>query len=521
MQMRLRLRRNFNWAMLITLLALLIASATSIQAVNIGNHQVDFIAVEYNTPSSGRSTWYYKVTSGANPEISHVTFALGGCLKILDAGTWNGSNTNSRSSGAGSPDPSNFPANPKTDPTTGTTGQKFNRGFAVGETRYYYITVDGNYAAQNITVALKGGPGFVSGTVTGPSPTCAIASTPTATRTPTRTPVPPTATPTNTPTKTPVPPTVTPTSTATRTPTNTPVPPTATPTNTPTNTPTATATATNTSTATPTATATTTPIPLEPDFEITKRLNTLEPVRTGEMISFTIRITNTGNVTISELPLNDTYQTAFLVYVGSSPYSDDNISDGSINWSDLTAAASTGFDRDLEPGESFEVVVEFVAKADTTSLPNGATVNTATVNGAFYDPDGPGGTPPQGPLPPKSAQDDVVIFAPTAVAVSTFMLGSQPGEVEIQWQTINETKILKFNLYRVSDNSRTHLISLPAARIGQPAGHTYTYRDTSATSGILHTYWLEIIGPNNSVSAIDLGSIYASDWMLYLPLTQR
>ena len=55
--------------------------------------------------------------------------------------------------------------------------------------------------------------------------------TPTATNTPTNTPVTPTATPTNTPTNTPVPPTMTPTNTATAapTPTNTPVPPTPTP----------------------------------------------------------------------------------------------------------------------------------------------------------------------------------------------------------------------------------------------------------------------------------------------------
>ena len=57
-----------------------------------------------------------------------------------------------------------------------------------------------------------------------------VADTPTPTDTPTNTPVADTPTPTNTPTNTPIVPTATPTNT----PTNTPVPPTATPTNTPT-----------------------------------------------------------------------------------------------------------------------------------------------------------------------------------------------------------------------------------------------------------------------------------------------
>lgn len=92
--------RKLSWMVVVlTLLALLIANTATIQAVQIGNHQVDFIAVEYNTPGSNQSTWYYKVTSGSGPAISHVTFALGTCATIVDAGTWNGTSTNSRTSG--------------------------------------------------------------------------------------------------------------------------------------------------------------------------------------------------------------------------------------------------------------------------------------------------------------------------------------------------------------------------------------------------------------------------------------
>jgi hypothetical protein len=148
-------------------------SATALHAVQIGNDEVNFITVEYDTPAPGQSTWYYEVKSGSGPAISHVTFELGACVTILDAGTWDGpNNTSNRTSGGGDPDPSSFPASPKTDPTTGITGLKFDEEFDGGETRYYYFTVDGNYEVADTTVATKGGPGFDTGTVKGVSPSC-------------------------------------------------------------------------------------------------------------------------------------------------------------------------------------------------------------------------------------------------------------------------------------------------------------------------------------------------------------
>lgn len=138
----------------------------------IGNDAVDFIAVEYNTPTAGASTWYYTVTSGCGPAISHTTFGLAGCYQILDAGIWNGVNTNSRVSGGGSPVPGAFPAPPQSDPTTGILGLKFDLGFAGGEVRHYYFTVNANAATGTITVATEGGSGYDAGLLPGPIQTC-------------------------------------------------------------------------------------------------------------------------------------------------------------------------------------------------------------------------------------------------------------------------------------------------------------------------------------------------------------
>lgn len=155
-------------AFVVVLLAGLVLAPAAALAVSIGNHNVDFNGYLLNYPSSGQSTWFYTITSnsgGGGPAISHVTFALGGCLTLVDAGTWSGTVPSpvTLNSGAGSP----VLASP--DPTTGVTGIKFDQGFSSGETRRYYFTVTGALGEGPNTIALKGGPGFVASSVNGPS----------------------------------------------------------------------------------------------------------------------------------------------------------------------------------------------------------------------------------------------------------------------------------------------------------------------------------------------------------------
>jgi hypothetical protein len=150
-------------------LSLVLASFAPALAVTVGNDIINFSGVRYDYPAPGQSTWYYEVTSGSRPAISHVTWELNlDCLDVLDAGTWDGTNQDNLNSGDGSPVIG-------TDPTTGITGIKFDEGFAEGETRYYYFTVDGNYAQDSsVVVASKGGSDFDTANITGPSPFCEI-----------------------------------------------------------------------------------------------------------------------------------------------------------------------------------------------------------------------------------------------------------------------------------------------------------------------------------------------------------
>lgn len=157
-------RRSLAFVALIAaLVAGLALSPAPAMATAIGNHDVTYVGYLNNYPSAGQSTWFYTVTSGSGPALSHITFALGGCLVYVGAGTWSGSlPTPSLNSGAGSPVFG-------TDPTTGVTGVKFDQGFNGGQTRNYYFTVTGAESEGSILVAPKAGPGFTTGFVGGPS----------------------------------------------------------------------------------------------------------------------------------------------------------------------------------------------------------------------------------------------------------------------------------------------------------------------------------------------------------------
>lgn len=150
-----------------------LGASVTLSPVGPGGHTITFVEVRYDYPAAGQSTWYYTVFSKGPPAISHVTFGLD-CptIQILGAGTWDGINYDSLDAGKGKPEPNSFPSGPKGDPTTQTSGIKFDLGFNENQTRHYYFTVNGNYDATDITVAVKAGPGFGTGKIPGPNGDC-------------------------------------------------------------------------------------------------------------------------------------------------------------------------------------------------------------------------------------------------------------------------------------------------------------------------------------------------------------
>ena len=172
-------------------------------------------------------------------------------------------------------------------------------------------------------------------------------------------------------------------------------------------------------------------------------------MRVGELITFRIRITNTGSSVITGLPLADSFNMDFLTYLNASiaPNSGPGAGPtGQLIWNDLTGALG-----ELLPGAGVEVLVNFQAKADTTAEAGTVTVNTATVSGITADPDGAAGPAPRfpDPLPPQSAQAPVGIVNPTATLLSGGQALLTAAGVEVSWQTVSEVNVAGFNLLRV------------------------------------------------------------------------
>ena len=112
------------------------------------------------------------------------------------------------------------------------------------------------------------------------------------------------------------------------------------------------------------------PIPL---LEVNKALidPSVGPAISGQVITFGLNITNTSPITITSLPLQDTFNEDHLTFIGASPIPDEVVS-GAIAWNDLT----TLFGH-LSPGAIVSTTVSFVVDelpSTITHIQNFATV---------------------------------------------------------------------------------------------------------------------------------------------------
>ena len=99
-------------------------------------------------------------------------------------------------------------------------------------------------------------------------------------------------------------------------------------------------------------------------------------VTVGRSLTYTIRVTNTSAVTLTVVPLTDTYDSTYLSYQRATPMPDNTSTPGTIVWNDLTGAGV------LPPQGAVSVAVTFNALASTDSLPGKQTINVALVDGA-------------------------------------------------------------------------------------------------------------------------------------------
>ncbi len=89
-------------------------------------------------------------------------------------------------------------------------------------------------------------------------------------------------------------------------------------------------------------------------------------VHVGEYITFTIRVENRSNFTVTTLPLTDTYNANVLAFVDATPSPTTvNTTTGQIDWNDLTT-----FFPDLVPGDVVTVVVGFIVEHPEPTVVN-------------------------------------------------------------------------------------------------------------------------------------------------------
>ena len=145
-------------------------------------------------------------------------------------------------------------------------------------------------------------------------------------------------------------------------------------------------------------------------FSLSKTRTTASPVLVGEAVSFDITIVNDGETAIVPLPLEDTYDPAYLDYVSASPAPDSvDETTGTLRWNNLAPAGG------LLPGQSVTVTLNFTALASTG---NGVTANTATVSGAMDE--------NEQQLPPQEASDDVAIVIEAVFSLSKVRTTASP-----------------------------------------------------------------------------------------------
>jgi hypothetical protein len=87
-------------------------------------------------------------------------------------------------------------------------------------------------------------------------------------------------------------------------------------------------------------------------------------------------------------------------------------------------------------------------------------------------------------------------YNPTAVDINYFRAAKSSGGVELSWETVAETTLGGFNLYRRELNGEFVKVNtdlIPPQKGGQSEGSAYTYLDTGALPGIVYEYKLDVI----------------------------
>ncbi|HMQ55973.1 MAG TPA: hypothetical protein PKD98_28090, partial [Anaerolineae bacterium] len=205
------------------------------------------------------------------------------------------------------------------------------------------------------------------------------------------------------------------------------------------------------------------------------------PGAVNGVVTFTIRITNTGPSVLDELPLFDTFNGP-VEYIGGTPAADviDN-ANRTLTWRDLTGS----FGRNLAPGETFELVTVFQVLEDAVRF---SMQNVARVPG------GAGGANDVLDNPTTEVSDSVQLDnVPTAIELKAFTAERQGSDILVTWETAVEINTYAFQLRRSLSGDLAEAVEValvPGQGAGTSSGARYSYLDQGVEAGRSYTYWL-------------------------------
>ena len=98
-------------------------------------------------------------------------------------------------------------------------------------------------------------------------------------------------------------------------------------------------------------------------------------IQVGQPVGFDLTVTNSGDQTLTVVPLVDTFNATYLTYASASVAA-SSTGAGSVTWNNVASLGTGGV---LAPGASVTIVATFTAAAVP---PTSITTDTASVNGA-------------------------------------------------------------------------------------------------------------------------------------------
>ncbi len=129
-------------------------------------------------------------------------------------------------------------------------------------------------------------------------------------------------------------------------------------------------------------------------------------VEAGDIITFSLTLTSTGNISITTLPLRDNFNATYVTFLNAITTSPDSTSTGIITWTNLADNSIFG---PFDPGDRIEILTSFLVNPVPDTLTN--TTNTASVNGAV----GADGAP----IPDQSDPAEILFVTPTPTSTPT------------------------------------------------------------------------------------------------------